>query len=93
MQGSQHDEPSRHARQLPNGVIRSPGTGDPRSVPSRATKPHRIKPVNERRFRLTKPQHTYALCNSRHPHTNVQNSLKSDKLLSSQCPSGPMPLF
>ncbi len=39
MQGSQHDDPSRDARQLPSGVMLSRETGNLRSVPSRATTP------------------------------------------------------
>ncbi len=39
MEGSQHDELSRDARQLPSGVILARGTGDLRSVPSHATTP------------------------------------------------------
>jgi hypothetical protein len=33
VQGSQHHDPSRHARQLPSGVILARGTRDLRSEP------------------------------------------------------------
>jgi serine/threonine protein kinase len=47
VQGPQHNDPSRDARQLPSGVILFRGTRGLRSVPSHATKPHRdIKPEN-----------------------------------------------
>jgi hypothetical protein len=43
VQGSQHDDPSRDARQLPSGVILSRGTGDLGSVPSHATTPEVVE--------------------------------------------------